>query len=273
MAKLNGVKIIDAVGGEIQRVAYNGDIYVKSAEGKVEAAGDLLLALDSHDDRTAGEFYRVATFNGEYVRWVEDDGEFNGQSNKYLAGSFNVFAKVAVQSDVDLTQRVEELEAEVTKLKAQQTVEMDVEAVSKPKLKAGDFVKFTKRGDYNSADITLNKPYLVFEDSYGDLSFKDDADDYREEPLEETDCYEILSEEEVAEHRESDKWAKIGRKVNEFRKGDIVRVIKDASAKPVGTLFVVNSGGRVIVTCDAGFGYGTKSHIELITPVDARFDK
>lgn len=154
--------------------------------------------------------------------------------------------------------------------------EKSVADASKPKLKAGVYVKFTKRGDYNSADITLNKPYLVFADSYDDLTFKDDADDYREEPLEETDCYEILSAEEVAKHRESEKWAKIGREPGEFKVGDIAKVIKSPSALPNGTLFTVKDVRGCVVKDDskAGFVYMVPEvQLELIAPVDARFDK
>lgn len=141
----------------------------------------------------------------------------------------------------------------------------EIAAASKPKLKAGDFVKFKDCGGYY--DITLGKAYEVFEDVYGDLSLIDDVGDEQSFPLDDEGCtYELVDAETV-------KWAKLGRKVGEYKKGDIVRVIKDVCAKPVGTIFEVKRGGTAAINCDEGYAYHTSEHIELIAPVDARFDK
>lgn len=91
------------------------------------------------------------------------------------------------------------------------------------------------------------------------------------------DQLEILSEEEVAEIErqqvEEAKWAKIGRKVGEYKKGDIARVVDNQCAGRVANGDIIEvlkqaSGGFIV---DTVHGYFLK--VELITPVEARFDR
>lgn len=130
-----------------------------------------------------------------------------------------------------------------------------------PKLKAGDFVKFKR----SIRDTAAGKPYLIeIDPEDGELSFKDDAGDWCS--IERTGEYEILSAEEA-------KWAKIGRKVNEFKKGDVVKVIKDIGGLPVGTMFTVTSVSGDIISDDSRyrFSYRGGYHAELVAPVESLF--
>jgi hypothetical protein len=70
------------------------------------------------------------------------------------------------------------------------------------------------------------------------------------------------------------KWAKIGRKPNEFKKGDIVRVIDSPGALPIGTIFEVQRLDALGCVVDhVGYHYfPIHNRIELITPVESRFD-
>lgn len=146
-------------------------------------------------------------------------------------------------------------------------IEQAVKDASKPKLKAGDFVKF-KRGIH---DTKAGKPYLIEVDpSDGELSFKDDAGDFCD--IDFTGEYEILSAEEA-------KWAKIGRKPNEFKKGDVVKartlwipskdindhigIIEDEGYEMVGIKF---GNGRY---CGA---YTADGNVELIATVESLFN-
>jgi hypothetical protein len=77
----------------------------------------------------------------------------------------------------------------------------------------------------------------------------------------------------VEENAEVEKWSKIGRKPNEFKIGDIVRVDNPCgSPLKKGDLAKVTYDSthmsRVIVT-DEKWGVSVS---ELITPVEARFD-
>lgn len=82
--------------------------------------------------------------------------------------------------------------------------------------------------------------------------------------------FTVLTDEEAEEHKEIARRAKIDRKPNEIKNGDIVRVTSDVDGHPVGTI-----GERVngdMVEANGKRYYHTKG-IELVTPVEHRFDK
>ena len=95
---------------------------------------------------------------------------------------------------------------------------------------------------------------------------------------------EKVSAEEVAkikaEAKLAEKWANIGRKPNEFKKGDIVKVLIDKACRScnmsgdIGEITVVSSRDfKVEVPARIGDGnFHGANTIELITPVEARFD-
>jgi hypothetical protein len=85
---------------------------------------------------------------------------------------------------------------------------------------------------------------------------------------------EKLSE---AEAQESVKWAKIGRKPAEFKKGDIVRVINSSGSSQrdgnIGEIADIHSAYYRVNSLDITRGnFLHKDQIELITPVEQRFD-
>ncbi|GGF88179.1 hypothetical protein [Paenibacillus abyssi] len=88
-----------------------------------------------------------------------------------------------------------------------------------------------------------------------------------------------VTEAERKQAEEAAKWAAIGRKVNEYKAGDIVRCVRSCVGHPVGTVgFVVDQpaswcgGKRTAVE----FGGNVRDHtgdVELVVPVEQRFDK
>ncbi|MGY3188766.1 hypothetical protein [Lysinibacillus sp. TE18511] len=130
------------------------------------------------------------------------------------------------------------------------------------KLKAGDFVKYND----NQMGITAGKLYKVYE-KYGELSITDDDDDWRHGGVF-SDEHEILSAEEV-------KWAKIGRKVNEFKKGDVIEITRDQCGSKVGTVTTVVSiinGGEGVTYKGDHARYGADvTAIKLVAPVESLF--
>lgn len=140
-----------------------------------------------------------------------------------------------------------------------------------PALKVGDYVRVkdgaeSRHGDIDAGtivkvtDVNPFQPYEVRVDLL-------DGTDY--------DCFsaddlELVDEKVVT-------FAKIGRKLNEFKKGDIVRVVKDGmpshlSGHEQGDIGVVVHGdtdGRPMIEVD---GYGQYSFAELIAPVESRVD-
>lgn len=263
MAKLNGVKTIDMVNGEITKVAYDGAEY--ALVGDRAQKGDLLLPKIQLNDVVKGAFYECT---GAYLFGINfrDDG---GSGRDRNHGEFEVFRKISAQTAPTIEERVEELEAEVAQLKAHQTE-------SKPKLKAGDFIKFAER----RLGITAGKVYEVIDDETYGLVVRDDRGSldigHRNGRK-----YEILSAEEAAKHRESEKWAKIGRKPGEFKRGDIVRVLAHKHGRKIGEIGVIENPG-IIRKTGIGIRFGDRQFVaitesneeaELITPVYARFDK
>jgi hypothetical protein len=80
----------------------------------------------------------------------------------------------------------------------------------------------------------------------------------------------------LAEKAEVEKWAKIGRKPGEFKKGDIVRVTGSCFGHKVGTIGELVAAPEYIGTDLGVLANGVKkSHIgqmELIAPAESRFD-
>ncbi|MEC1940354.1 hypothetical protein [Bacillus velezensis] len=82
------------------------------------------------------------------------------------------------------------------------------------------------------------------------------------------DQLEILSEEEAAERK---KWAEIGRKVGEYKKGDIVQFKDDYVA--IGVVEDVGVSLLGVRMPDEDYQGPDKNDVTLITPVEARFDR
>jgi hypothetical protein len=76
---------------------------------------------------------------------------------------------------------------------------------------------------------------------------------------------------------EIEKWEKIGRKPNEFKKGDIVRVIVSGIYEK-GTIGIITEvisidHYRVEATGKKRGNWHFYGGVELVTPVEARFDR
>lgn len=165
--------------------------------------------------------------------------------------------------------------------------------VADRKPKVGDFIKFSKTGDN---DVTVGSYYEIMRfDSDGDPEFFDNDGDIDVAVSDEGDVYAIYeivraTDEEVAEAKRQlerkeveEKWAKIGRKHGEFKIGDIVRVINAEDSGHIngviseilgdacytGNLLMFNV--RVTRPSNTG-GWLYAEDMELITPVEARFD-
>ena len=181
MAKLTGVKTIDMVNGEITKVEYNGEHYVK-VEGSAEH-GDLGLRIkDNCSYAKVGEFYPIT----EGKRFLDDDGY-----NPYFGeGKFIFFRK---QSAPTLTDRVASLEQRVDSLegKAQETYRL----VTDRKPKVGDFVKINRTSGDNYDDvITKGKYYEIMRvDACDDPHIIDDDGDEYDTVGDEFEVYEKVS--------------------------------------------------------------------------------
>ncbi|MED2615456.1 hypothetical protein COF41_25760 [Bacillus toyonensis] len=171
-------------------------------------------------------------------------------------------------------------------------------------LKEDDFarvigVEHTKRGGFHDKDnedvggghsfengtiVELKKPYIKKDET--EDAFKAyylDGSDWwwvhRKdlEPLTKEEAEHIAreAEEEKKAKAERAKWATIGRKVGEIKKGDIVRTTSHCgSVNPVGTVGVAHKDGTVCSCSTLALKGDTSnwSSVELIVPVEQRFD-
>lgn len=210
MAKLD-VKVIDMQGGEITKVAYDGAEYAKIADDFKDAqTGDLFLSGGGMDE-TEGAFYAINCEDrgdGHPIKFVDDAGDKNGYVKE---APYPLFRKVSAQTTPTIEERVTALETDVAAIKGE----------SKPapyEPKVGDIVKIT-RDQYGDAVGTVVEIVDIEEGIRVTYKSKKSLTDTYAASL---DAIKPATAEEVAKHRETEKWAKIGRKPNEYKVGDII---------------------------------------------------
>ncbi|MEC1426669.1 hypothetical protein P9D51_11190 [Bacillus sonorensis] len=352
MAKLEGVKTLDMVNGEITKVSYDGAEYerVEGIPRSVGRAGDLLLNGYDHSDLEVNAFYKIVDKDG--LKTIYDEVE-DAHNNALTEGA--VFRKVSA-SQPSLEDRVSTTEKDIAALKSdvatlKSEAKTEYVRIDKSEAKAGDFVKF---GDTMRSFLTPGKYYeIISVDDSGDPHIIDDDGDYYDtyghnfevyrkvsaasveaEPKPERlkvgdyakvvtdltshakrdDIVKIIeddksiipflaehlngdnagwfvevqlvraTDEEVAEAKrkqaeeeERKRWAAIGREVGEYKRGDVVRAIISSEAVSKGTIGIV---GEISGTCFrvnakniTTYNWSNANYVELIAPVEARFDR
>ncbi|MFV4885134.1 hypothetical protein RY279_06640 [Bacillus velezensis] len=174
MAKLNGVKTLDMVNGEITKVAYGGADYVK-AEG-LPKMGDLVLARKCGYDITYGAFYKITedADHEEDVRFLDDvdDGRVR-DANDYV-----LFRKVSANTDPSLEERVSSAEADLETLKSDVAALKggpEYKRIDKSEAQDGDYIKFDEAP---KRYLTSGKYYEIdYVDLQGDPWITDDDGD------------------------------------------------------------------------------------------------
>jgi hypothetical protein len=254
MAKLSGVKTLDMINGEITKVEYDGAVY-ESAGKKDGKAGDLGLRIAANASHAKiGEFYKVVDKVGA-IGFKDDEGDtpkiWEHQEN------FAYFRKVAEP------------------------------------LKAGDYAKVVQSTYHNDVKIGSIVELISCADSDGDYQIelldKTDYDYAKATSLQKLTDEEVTAAKKEIEAKESqreleEKWLKIGRKVDEYKKGDIVRVLEDdanGSNHKAGDIGEITTDEDEFT--DRAFRVDTPridyvnwvrpKDVKLITPVEARFDR
>lgn len=175
MAKLENVKTIDMVNGEITKVAYDGAEYGR-VEGEAKA-GDIVLVKEAWGDQNVGEFFIVTCTNsGIHDQIVGMDGNTCGASTyKYR---LKIFRKVEAATKPSVEERVAKAEGEIESLKSDVAAlkgEAEYKRIVKSEARVGDYVKFIETDD---SSITVGKMYeIVHTDYEGYLDFIDDDGD------------------------------------------------------------------------------------------------
>lgn len=184
----------------------------------------------------------------------------------------NLTVNISLAGEIDMKKLAQEfdkaLRAEIDR------VGINVEVGSKKEpLKVGDYAKVVLETHYLTGEIVK-----IVSDNYSEFYKYDTAEINGEEG----DCFEPehlvkATDEEVADAKKKQaeakaelRWKAIGRKPNEFKQGDIVRITRYQSAAKEGELVELTYAGGVVTY---GGGYGAdRDAIELVTPVEQRFD-
>ncbi|MEC2215082.1 hypothetical protein [Bacillus velezensis] len=230
MAKLDGVKTLDMVNGEITKVAYGGAEYVKT-EG-LPKENDLVMSEEGGYDITCGAFYKITedADHEEDVRFLDDvdDGRVRD------ADDYVLFRKVAASTDPSLEERVSSAEGEIESLKSDVAAlkgESEYKRIDADEAKVGDFVKFDDPPDY----LTDEEYYEIDRfDSSGDPWITDDDGDEYDASNRGFEVYRKVSAASVeAERLKVGDYAKVVNATDYhiFRDGDIVEIVEDPSTR------------------------------------------
>lgn len=306
MAALKGVKTLDMVDGEITKVSYEGAEFER-VEGDAKVGDIIRLTEEARHDVTPGGFYTVRGVRGARVQITDDVNEphhwdedyydlFRKKHRRLKVGDY---AKVVEGSDLDEADAgdivkiihddydrvpfkcdvikgrrdADYIWAEESDLVLATEAEVaEAKAKLAPKFSVGDYAKVV--GNTHFSDIVGGAIVKITDlaDEAGDLRFELVGDgDY--------DYAKPSSLEKVS--AEEAKWAKIGRKVDEYKVGDIVayddvewykhgefgEVVAETDEDNYILVSSVDYQGKRIRCVSA-----PEKHT-LITPVEARFDR
>lgn len=249
MAKLNGVKTLDMVNGEITKVVYNGEEYAR-VEGKAEV-GDVALIINGWGTIENGDFYSVEKVERNSINeYVHISKRANGHQTDVQA-----FRKSSASTLPTIEKRVDDLESRVSAL--------EVDKSETNRLTIGDIAKVVNKQYCHNAKV-------------GDIvKIVDDEKDtqpYLCEFLDGSNAGWFGEEELIVLSAEEAKWAKIGRKVNEFKKGDIAKGYSVYRQKfAMGIVEVVS--GKLIGIRLPNDDYYAIENSELIAPVESLFQR
>lgn len=265
MAKLTGVKTIDMVGGEITKVEYNGELYAK-VDGHAEV-GDIVTVIRPWATvEKDANYFVLKTSESDINDYVHVDDGIVGYQEDFAA-----YRKVTTQP-TSLESRVETLETKVAALEGNEVGESTA-------LSVGDYAKVV--GDYGdgSHDIELGTIVKITETNsdYSDrypieaeyISGEETDGLFHESDLVKATDEEVANaKKENAEAQAKARWAAIGRKPNEYKKGDIVHADRDDAEFTVLSVYEILSGvvsfeSRKVRLEDVG----------LVVPVESRFDR
>jgi hypothetical protein len=145
-------------------------------------------------------------------------------------------------------------------------------------LKVGDYVVPLESAD-DEYEITNTKMKLgkVVEGDADVIRIEvvvhEDASEIGYTYLGESKHFRKATDEEVAKAKAEQKWAKIGRKPCEFKKGDIVRVVECTGAHEAGEIVELVEDGAEMYRDGEGLKFaGEPDWFELVAPVESRVD-
>jgi hypothetical protein len=234
--------------------ADNGDNFRK-VEGREPRVGDYVKFFKDTLDVTAGKYYEIINFDDDGdPEFIDDGGDVYYAFLDYLGEKFELFERVGGEETLKFGDYVVPLESADdeyaitnTGMKLGKVVEGDVDC-------CGD-IRIEVVAHEN--DIDVGKSYWVTSEHFRKASDE-----------------EVAQAKAECERKQAEqKWAKIGRKPGEFKKGDIVRVIECTGAHEIGEIVELAEDGANEYLGKDGFAFvGEPEWFELIAPVESRVD-
>ncbi|MGD2353387.1 hypothetical protein ACP8H2_17040 [Bacillus subtilis] len=230
MAKLEGVKTLDMVNGEITKVAYGGAEYER-VEGEAQIGDIVLITTNGWTDAREGEFYKAVGVDSDGDAKIKDD---RGTIDSHFRRNYDLLRKVAASTNPSVEERVVKAEGEIESLKSDLAAlkgEAEYKRVAKSEARAGDYVKFDDPPSY----LTDKEYYEIKGFDDGDpLIIDDDNDEYDTY----TDNFEVYRKVNAAsveakpkpERLKVGEYAKVvnATDYHSFRDGDIVEIVEDS---------------------------------------------
>ncbi|NRF01210.1 hypothetical protein HRF55_10440 [Bacillus subtilis] len=263
MAKLDGVKTLDMVNGEITKVAYGGTEYER-VEGAAEVGDIVLITTNGWTDAREGEFYKAVGVDSDGDAKIKDD---RGTIDSHFRRNYDIFRKVAAINP-SVEERVAKAEGEIESLKSD-VAALKGDAEPKPdRLKVGDYAKVV-----GQAIITETGDIVkIIQDTGGQVPFMVETMDGKETEWRTEESLVRATDEEVAEAKREAEFAK-------FKEGDKVRL------KSGGGKFPLNGyeNGKVyevgyvcfprdsirIIGGNACQGFATPDQLEILSEEEA----
>lgn len=236
--------------------ADNGDNFRK-VKGREPRVGDYVKFFEDNLGITAGKYYEIINFDDDGdPEFIDDGGDVNYEFLIYLGKRFELFEKVGGEKP-------------------------EVNAVLGSELKVGDYVVPLKSADdeyaITNTEMKLGKVVKELAGEYLDIRIEVIA---HKDGIVVGESYSVNSkhfrkatDEEVAQAKAEQKWAKIGRKPGEFKKGDIVRVVECTGAHEAGEIVeLAKDGANEYLGNDGVVLVGEPEWFELVAPVESRVD-
>ncbi|WP_340043275.1 hypothetical protein [Bacillus velezensis] len=239
MAKLDGVKTLDMVNGEITKVAYGGAEYER-VEGGAKVGDIVLITTNGWTDAREGEFYKAVGVDSGGDAKIKDD---RGLIDSHFRCNYDLLRKVSACTDPSLEERVSSAEGEIESLKSDVAAlkgESEYVRINKNEAQDGDFVKFDEAP---RRYLTAGKYYEIdYVDSSGDPWITDDEGDDFDMSVLDIDEFEVYRKVSAAsvevERLKVGDYAKVvnATDYHRFTDGDIVEIIGDRFGSPYNEL-------------------------------------
>jgi Mind bomb SH3 repeat domain len=266
------------------------ETFRKASADLAERLAELERRLEALEERAAAKVESAPKFKvGDYVKLSIEDGKrprfgWGGAKNGDIGKIAEIFNDGTLKIDFPNHEGWNGVIHEIVPVTDEEVAQ--AKAKMQPKFEVGDYVVPLSEADEAYSITNTNMKLGKITHVYSDVDIRVEiiahennakiGEDYRVEPK----YFRKATTEEIEKAEEAARWAKIGRKPGEFKKGDIVRVVdKGTSNLQVGEIgelgedngrgsFRVN-GRLKTVNWIGGHNGG---EFELIVPVEQRFD-